>query len=76
MILPNKYVPITHSYLGIGSVILKVLKKQPLHVEELWHKMKRKPQVGSFDRFALALDLLYMLDLITLSEGKIQRRNP
>lgn len=76
MILPNKYVPITYTYLGIGSAILKILKKQPLHVEELWHRMMRKPEVGSFDRFALTLDLLFMLDLVILYEGKIQRRNP
>lgn len=74
MIEPNKYVPISHTYLGIGAEILKHLKRKPYTVEELWHWTSKKPHVGSYERFALSLDLLYMLDLITLHEGKIQRR--
>lgn len=74
MIKPSKYVPISHTYLGIGAEILKRIKDKHYSVEELWRWISKKPQVGSYERFALSLDLLFMLDLITLSDGKIKRR--
>ena len=40
MILPNKYVPISESLIGISSLILNVLGDKRLTLDELWNNFK------------------------------------
>ena len=73
MILPNKYIPLGETYLGLGTVVLSLLRS-PLSVSGLWQKMKELPQVATYERFVLTLDFLYSLRAIELDGGVVKRR--
>ena len=53
----------------------ELLKKleQPCTVSGLWEKTKTNQIVGTFGRFILALDMLYLLGAITITDGLIER---
>lgn len=75
MILPTKHVSTERSLLGLGALLLRALDI-PRTVTALWHKVREIPEVGSFDRFVLALDLLYAMGAVDLNEGLIRKRTP
>lgn len=74
MILPNKYISEKESLLGLGGAILQAMNK-PNTITALWEKSRTIPEVGSFERFLLALDFLYLIGAIELDEGLLRRCN-
>lgn len=72
MILPNKYLREDEALLGLGGKILVSLK-QDMPISDLWEETKTKENIGSFERFVLALDMLYLLGLIIFDDNKIRR---
>ena len=72
MILPNKYLREDEALLGLGGKILALLN-QEMPLSELWEETKNKENIGSFERFILALDLLYLLGLVVFDENRIKR---
>jgi hypothetical protein len=72
VILPNKYLREDEALLGVGGKILLLLQQDML-LSELWEVTKKKENIGNFERFVLALDLLYLLGLIIFDENKIKR---
>lgn len=72
MILPNKYVREDKTLLGLGAYLLQALNK-PKHMSELWTEVKSGSSVGSFERFVLALDMLFIFGLIDIDENRIAR---
>jgi hypothetical protein len=72
VILPNKYLREDEALLGVGGKILLLLQQDML-LSELWEETKKKENIGNFERFVLALDLLYLLGLIIFDENKIKR---
>ena len=75
MILPTKHIPVEQSLLGIGAAILVRLGR-PRTVTGLWEEMRESTALGSFDRFSLALDMLYALGAIELRAGQLRRSEP
>jgi hypothetical protein len=75
MILPTKHIPLGHSLLGAGARLLEHLAV-PRTVSSLWERVRRTPEVGSFPRFILVLDLLYAMDAVELADGFVRRREP
>lgn len=73
MILPTKHIPVSSSLIGLGAYLLSMLE-QPQAISTLWEKVKTSPQVGSFERFTLALDLLYIINVIELKNNTVRRR--
>jgi len=73
MILPTKHVSFSHSLLGVGAVLLKELS-HPLTVTALWDKVRSITGVGSYQRFILTLDMLYLLGAIELQAGLLRRQ--
>lgn len=73
MILPTKHISFSHSLLGVGATLLKELSR-PLSVTELWDKVRTFKGVGSYQRFILALDMLYLLGAIELQTGLLSRK--
>jgi len=73
LILPTKHISVEHSFLGVGALMLQHLKK-PKTIVALWNEMRPLPTVGTFQRFVLVLDLLYMMNAVTLEDGLIVRR--
>ncbi len=72
MIFPTKHITVENSLLGIGALILTRLKR-PTTVSSLWEEMRLLPQISTYERFTLGLGLLYMINVIELSEGKLRR---
>ena len=72
MILPSKYITEDQTLLGVGAVLLNELNS-PQTVTSLWEKVRSNNTVGNFERFILALDMLYIIGVITLSRGMLQK---
>ena len=72
MILPSKHITEEQALLGVGAILIKELK-QPETVTSLWEKVRTVQAVGTFERFVLALDMLYITGVVTLFNGMIVR---
>ena len=68
MILPTKHISIARSLLNVGAMLLQQLNR-PKTVAGLWDEVRELEDVGTFQRFVLALDFLYILGAIELKDG-------
>lgn len=75
MILPNKHITLENSYIGVGAIILNLLKSNGSTVSELWDKARLEVSIKTFKRFSLGLVFLYAIDAIRLNKGLIQKTN-
>ncbi|HAJ79114.1 MAG TPA: hypothetical protein DCO75_05020 [Fibrobacteres bacterium] len=73
MILPTKHISTQQSLLGLGATMLKHLTA-PTTVTGLWDKIRSLPEIGTYKRFILTLDLLFTINAIDYTEGLLQRR--
>jgi hypothetical protein len=73
MILPTKHVPTKRALIGIAAKLLRRFKSSPT-VTDLWSQVRNDSDLATFERFVLALDLLYMLGVIEFREGRLIRR--
>jgi len=71
MILPTKHIHTKQSLLAVGATLLSHLKR-PRTVTALWEDTRELPQVGSFERFSLALDLLYVIGAVDFEDGLLK----
>jgi hypothetical protein len=71
MILPTKHLTPAQSLLGVSSRMLARLR-DPRTVNQLWEESRSDLTIGSFDRFVLALDLLFLLGAIELQGGMLR----
>ena len=72
MILPTKHIKLQNCILNLGSILLNnITGKQTVTL--LWDKARELPEVKTFERFTLGLDLLFTLGLIEFKEGIIVR---
>lgn len=67
MILPDKHVWLSSSFLGIGATLLELLESSRT-VSGLWTASRRQEGIRTFDRFILALDMLYALGLVEFDQ--------
>jgi hypothetical protein len=74
MILPTKHISTRNSLLGVGAIIIEHLN-YPRTVTSLWSDLSKIPEVATFERFVLVLDLLYMIGAIELEEGLLRKRH-
>ena len=72
MILPSKHISEEQALIGVGAILLVELRN-PQTVTSLWEKVRANYSVGTFERFVLELDMLYIIGVITLTEGLIKR---
>lgn len=72
MILPSKHLKLSNSLLNTGAILLKFLSREQT-VTLLWDKTKHLPEIKTYERFILALDLLYLLNLIDFYDGLIMK---
>lgn len=75
MIMPNKYLREDEALIGFGSVVLGHLKTGR-YLSDLWEDVKSFESVGNFERFILALDMLFLLGLIEFENNKIRKVIP
>lgn len=72
MILPTKHIVEKQTLLGVGAVVIRHLER-PQTVSSLWGMIQTSDSVGTYERFILALDLLYILGVINIAQGMISR---
>ncbi len=72
MILPTKHISVQDSMLGVGALLLVHLGK-PTTVSTLWERVRETSEVATFERFALGLDLLYLVGAIEFRNDKLRR---
>lgn len=78
MILPSKHIRFSESLLGLGGIILSILK-EPSTIDEIWFKFsefnnnkKVLPAYHNFDNIVLALNYLFIVGAISIdNNGKI-----
>ena len=58
--------------LGVGGIMLNHLKR-PQSVSRLWTSVRDHPDVVTFDRFILVLDLLYLMGAVEIDGGLLKR---
>lgn len=79
MILPTKGVPASKALVTVGADVLDLLGDSSLSVSGLWRQLADRRDASSmtrvsFDWFVLALDLLFALDAVELTDLKLVRR--
>ena len=67
MILPDKHVWLSSSFLAVGAVLLGLLESGQT-VSSLWVASRHREEIRTFDRFILALDMLYALGLVEFDQ--------
>jgi hypothetical protein len=73
MILPTKHINLQNSLLSTGAVLLdNIVKGQTVSL--LWERVRSWPEINTFERFTLGLDLLYTFGLVEVREGIIVRK--
>jgi hypothetical protein len=72
VILPSKHISEEQALLGVGAVVLRNLDRSQT-ISGLWDRLRDDPAVGTFERFVLALDLLYIAGAVDLSQGSVRR---
>lgn len=72
MILPTKHIPPSEALIGVGATVLSHLET-PRTVSDLWESLKSEPNVGTFERFTLATNLLYMIGAIDMQNGLLTK---
>lgn len=81
MILPTKHLAQDRALLTIGARILPSLEN-PITVSALWDQLSGDLKSANsrnslrYDTFVLALDLLFLMGTIQLSEGLLIRNKP
>lgn len=79
MILPKKQLSIYESYFGFGAFLLGAIK-EPILVDDLWKYYKDAydkniyPVLFGYDQFLLALDYLYIIGSICITENGLINR--
>lgn len=72
MILPTKHIPQNEALIGVGATMLAHLCG-PMTVSGLWERLRSEPNVGTFERFVLASNLLFIVGAIDIKDGLIVR---
>lgn len=72
MIMPSKYLREDEALIGVSAALLPLIENNG-SLTALWESAKKNNAVGSFERFILALDFLYLLGLVDLHNNKIVR---
>ncbi len=83
MILPNKYIPLSESLIGISSLILDILSSNKMTIDELWnnfncslYKNKKVKNVPSYNKFVLTINFMYLTNMINYTDkGVIYNEN-
>lgn len=75
MLLPDKYVSVERSVLGQAAKILNH-RAPDRTVSELWSALVSEDSSWTFDRFALALSLLFGLGVVDLQNGVLTWETP
>ena len=71
MVIPQKHIKLSKSYLGYGAKILKILKTKNLTIDALWDKLSGEDDSirNSYEDTIYTLDFLFAIKLIKTNEA-------
>jgi len=72
MILPTKHIKMSNALISVGAVLLKYIDNNHT-VTSLWNTTRTLPQIKTYERFTLGLDLLFMMGAIDFEDGLLRR---
>jgi len=72
MILPTKHISASTSLLSVGESVLRKLER-PTTPSSLWEAVRIIPEVGTWQRFILTLDLLHIMGVLDFRDGLLMR---
>lgn len=75
MIMPSKYLREDEALIGVGAALLQKINGRT-NLSNLWEETKNNSATGNFERFTLALDLLFLLGLVDVSDNEVVRVAP
>lgn len=76
MLLPDKYIPVQDTLPFVAKEIYGKIKGDIMPYA-LWSKLRRDESVSTYERFVYALDFMYALGMIEMSDsGFIRRTRP
>ncbi|MBU5308764.1 hypothetical protein KQI18_13435 [Clostridioides mangenotii] len=83
MILPNKYLSLSESFLGLGGLILETLNNKSLTIDKLWNKFNKKyvntkkiNNPPTYQKFIYVLEFMYLCEMISYNKkGEILNEN-
>lgn len=83
MILPNKYVTLTESFIGLSALILDVLNNDKMTVDKLWDSFTKKfistrkiNIIPTYQKYIYVLDFMYLANMISYNaKGEIVNEN-
>lgn len=70
MIMPDKNTPLANSLLGYGAIILQNLHSNQT-ISSLWEKVSSQDSYFTFEKYCLALDVLFAVRLIQYNHGVV-----
>ena len=70
MILPDEHTRVSNSLLNAGATLLSTMRPRQT-VTELWSRTRARPEIRTFDRFVLGLDLLFILGVVSYKDGMV-----
>lgn len=83
MILPNKYIKVSESLLGLSALLLDILSDEEMGIDELWKEFKNNynnnPKLKytpTYNKFVLSINFMYLTNMINYNEkGGIYNEN-
>lgn len=80
MLLPNKYLNISQSLIGLSSLLLDIIDSTSYSIYDLWAEFKltqnKYKENISFQKFILVLNTMYITGMISYNEkGDIFNEN-
>ena len=81
--MPDKYVTLTESFIGISALILEVLSDKSMPIEKLWDKFKKKyistKKINiepTYQKYIYVIEFMYLTNMISYNaEGEILNEN-
>lgn len=75
MLLPNKYIPVQDTLPFVAKEIYGKITGDIMPYA-LWAKVRRNESVGTYERFVYALDFMYALGMVDMTETGFIRKTP
>lgn len=83
MVLPDKYVTLSESFIGLSALLLDILADKQMTVEQLWNKFnhkyietKRIYSIPTYQKYIYVLEFMYIAKMINYNEkGEMYNEN-
>lgn len=83
MILPDKYVTLSESLIGISALLLDILGNQYMTIDKLWYcfetlyiKTQRIHSIPTYQKYIYVLEFMYISKMIDYNEkGEVYNEN-